>query len=99
MASATAWKRGAATLVAQKSVSNMLNPEGPTPNLEIVEAVAQAFNITGWLLIHPQFDPTMKNGDSVNQLVLNFLSAGPEGRENINRVANMEARYKLAGKS
>lgn len=39
--------------VAQKTISNLLNADGPSPRLEIVHLVAKAFRMPVWRLLHP----------------------------------------------
>lgn len=86
----TATKSG----VSQRTVSNMLDPDGPSPSLDKVEQIAAAFGLNGWHLIMPNLEEDLLNGSSITSKLLQSLeSSSAEGRMHILRVAEREAEY------
>lgn len=79
--------------VSQKTVSNMLKPEGPTPHLDNIDAVAAVYGLTGWQLILPSLPASKESVEGMVRLVENFAGASAEGQAAITRVAEMEANY------
>ena len=72
----------------------MENPNGPSPTLENVELVANAFGLQGWNLIMPNLIDDLINGDSgISLLVHNYLESNRDGRQHLIRVAEREAEY------
>ena len=94
---AKGWKQNALAAksgVSQRTVSNMLDPQGPSPSLDNVDRVAAAFDLDGWHLIMPNLLDDLLNGTSITSKVLENLShATRDGKEHILRVAEREAEY------
>jgi len=82
--------------IAQRTVSNLCNPDGPSPKLDIVDAVAAAFGLEGWHLILPNLLTDLDGESSVAKLVADFESADKSGKRHVLRVAEREAEYKAA---
>jgi transcriptional regulator with XRE-family HTH domain len=47
--------------VSQKTVSNVLNGAGPQPTLETLDALATAFRVPAWTLLHPSLGLPVSN--------------------------------------
>ena len=80
--------------VSQRTISNMLDPDGPNPQLDNVDKVASAFGLDGWHLIMPNLIEDLTDGSSITSRVLhNLRHSSREGKEHILRVAEREAEY------
>lgn len=79
--------------VDAKTMNNMLNGRYD-PRPEKVDQVATVFGLTGWQLLIPGLSAEILHNGRVEKLLENYLSADQEGRDSINRVAEMAARYK-----
>ena len=80
--------------IASKSVNNMLHGRHG-PNLDHVEAVAGVFQLTGWQLILPGLRADIARNGHLDALMQHYTDASAEGRANIDRVAELEARYNV----
>lgn len=83
--------------VSQRAVSNICNPQGPSPTLKTVDAVASAFNLEGWHLIMPSLLSDLDNGSSIAALLRNYDQAEADGKRHILRIAEREAEFHRAG--
>jgi transcriptional regulator with XRE-family HTH domain len=79
--------------IDRKTVNNQLNGRYD-PRPEQVDAVAKVFGLTGWLLLSSSFRPEMADNGNIGKLLELYADANKHGKENILRVAEMEARYK-----
>lgn len=80
--------------ISSKSVNNMLHGRHG-PNLDHVEAVAGVFQLTGWQLILPGLSVEIARNGHLDALMQHYADASAEGRANIDRVAELEARYSV----
>jgi transcriptional regulator with XRE-family HTH domain len=80
--------------ISSKSVNNMLHGRHG-PNLDHVEAVAGVFQLTGWQLILPGLRSDIARNGHLDALMQHYTDASTEGRANIDRVAELEARYNV----
>ena len=78
--------------ISSKSVNNMLHGRHG-PNLDHVDAVAAVFQLTGWQLILPGLSAALVKSGHLQTLLDHYTSASAEGRANIDRMAELEARY------
>lgn len=78
--------------VSQRHVSNVLN--GKTGcGVEILDAIASAFGLPGWVLMIPGFNVDLIDSPALPLLMSHYRNAGPEGRELIDRLAERESHY------
>ncbi len=82
--------------VSQRAVSNICNPNGPSPTLKTVDALANAFGLEGWHLIMPRLLDDLDGGTSLASLITNYDQAEAEGKRHILRVAEREAEFRRA---
>lgn len=80
--------------VSPKSVNNMLHGRHGA-KLDHVEAVAQVFSLNLWQLILPDLTAELVKNGQLAKLVKHYAEANEQGRENISRVADFEARYNI----
>jgi transcriptional regulator with XRE-family HTH domain len=80
--------------ISSKSVNNMLHGRHG-PNLDHVEAVAAVFQLTGWQLILPGLRSDIARNGHLDALMQHYTDSSAEGRANIDRVAELEARYNV----
>jgi transcriptional regulator with XRE-family HTH domain len=80
--------------ISSKSVNNMLHGRHG-PNLDHVEAVAAVFQLTGWQLILPGLRSDIARNGHLDALMQHYTDCSAEGRANIDRVAELEARYNV----
>lgn len=78
--------------VDAKTVNNMLHGRFD-PRPEKADQVAAVFGLSGWQLLIPDLPADMLKNGMLDQLIANYVSASPEGRDSISRVAEMAARY------
>jgi transcriptional regulator with XRE-family HTH domain len=78
--------------VDAKTMNNMVNGRFD-PRPEKVDQVAAVFGLTGWQLLIPDLPGDMLRNSTLEHLIANYVSAGKDGRDSINRVAEMAARY------
>nr|MDQ2694713.1 helix-turn-helix domain-containing protein [Pseudomonadota bacterium] len=72
--------------VSQKTISNLENVAASreSPKMDIVERVANAFGQELWQLLIPE---------ETERLIVNYTHASPNGRQHIDRIAELEAKY------
>jgi transcriptional regulator with XRE-family HTH domain len=63
------------------------------PTVEIAEALASAFGLTGWQLIMPDLPIEIAKSGKLDELIHNYSLSSESGREYINRVAEQESKY------
>jgi transcriptional regulator with XRE-family HTH domain len=78
--------------VDAKTVNNMLHGRFD-PRPEKADQVAQVFGLNGWQLLIPDLPADMLRNGHIEQLIANYVSASPDGRDSIIRVAEMAAKY------
>jgi transcriptional regulator with XRE-family HTH domain len=78
--------------VDAKTVNNMLHGRFD-PRPEKADMVAQVFGLSGWQMLIPDLPVDLLRNGKLDQLIANYVSASPDGRDNIRRVAEMAARY------
>jgi transcriptional regulator with XRE-family HTH domain len=78
--------------VDAKTVNNMLHGRFD-PRPEKADQVAQVFGLNGWQLLIPDLPADMFKNGKLEQLIANYVSASPDGRDSIIRVAEMAAKY------
>lgn len=64
------------------------------PSVEIADAIASGFGLTGWQMLLPNLIDDLKNSKQLELLVQMFVDAPEDGKEYILRVAEHEAKYK-----
>lgn len=79
--------------IAQKTINNIRNGVS-APTLDTIEALASAFNLTGWHLIMPNLPEELISGKSLERLYRAYVAASQEGRGYIDHVAERESGYK-----
>lgn len=82
--------------VSQRTISNLCNPDGPSPTLDSVDAVAKAFGLEGWHLIIPTLIDELSGATTIAGLFDAYSHATDEGKRHILRVAEREAEYRSA---
>lgn len=83
--------------VPQRTISHMLNPDGPQPRLENVDRVAKAFGLNGWQLIHPSLPEIYAALKDLNHLIEDYSGSDEEGQATIRRVAESVSKYGKTG--
>lgn len=80
--------------VAQKTISNMLDPNRPgvsSHNVDKVEKVAAVFGLTAWQLLLPNLPKDIeKEADHVSDLVVAYMATPAKSREVILHTAGRE---------
>lgn len=80
--------------VSQRTIGNMLDPEGPATRIDNVDAVAAVFGLDGWHLIMPNLIEDLIDGSSgIAETIRNYLQASEDGKRHILRIAEREAEY------
>jgi transcriptional regulator with XRE-family HTH domain len=77
--------------VSQKTISNVLNPEGHQPKLDVVEKIASAFSLAPWHLIMDGLPEEIFGNSQMESLIENYLRSNKEGRKFISQVAERES--------
>ena len=85
--------------IAQRSVGYMLDPQGPSPKLESVDAVARVFGLEGWHLIISTLIDDLESGTSIRVIYDAYMDSTPEGRRHIQRVAQREQEYGISDRT
>ncbi|HET6631553.1 MAG TPA: helix-turn-helix transcriptional regulator [Rhodanobacteraceae bacterium] len=85
--------------VSQSSVGYLLryrdiNDRHPTTST--IEAIAGAFGVQTWQLLIPEMPLELLTSPRMAALLLNYKDAAPEGRANLERIAESEKRYALS---
>lgn len=78
--------------VSQKTISNILRQEQAAA-VEMAEKLAAAFGLEGWHIIMPNLPTDLLAAKSMEALYASYIAASIEGRANIERIAEMEAKY------
>lgn len=52
--------------IGSSTIGHLLNATGPQPRLDTIVAVAEAFKLSPWQLLHPDFDPVRKTASGVS---------------------------------
>lgn len=78
--------------VAQKTVNNIMNLRS-TPTLDVLTRLAQALNVTPWLLIMPDLPSDMLRSHEAERLLRSYIDSNNDGRELILHVSERESRY------
>ena len=82
--------------VAQTTITNMCNPDGPFPTLKRIELVAHAFGLEAWQLLLPTLVEDLKSDTSFLVVYEAYHKATPNGRRHIQRLVEREAEYATA---
>lgn len=80
--------------ISSKSVNNMLHARH-SPNLDDVERVAAVFSLNLWQIILPGLRTELAKNGHLDRLLEHYNASSSEGRANIDRVAELEARYNV----
>lgn len=78
--------------VSQRHISNVLRQQTGC-SIETLDALAGAFGLPGWLLTLAGLEPDLLDSHRLPSLLSSYGSAGPEGRELIDRLAEREAHH------
>jgi transcriptional regulator with XRE-family HTH domain len=76
----------------QSTISNILSGRHNI-SIEKADAIAQAYGLEGWHLLLRGLPRDLHESETISALFTNYLKSSSTGRTNINRVAEMEARY------
>jgi len=78
--------------LSAKTIGNMRSGRHAT-DLDNLDAVAKVFGLNYWHMIMPNLDRDLLKSPSISRLVETYIGLKRAGRENIDRVAELEARY------
>lgn len=78
--------------VAQKTVNNIMNLRS-APTLDVLTRLAQALNVTPWLLVMPDLPSDMLRSHEAERLLRSYIASNNDGRDLILHVAERESRY------
>ena len=78
--------------VDPKTINNMVHGRYD-PRPEKADQVAEVFGIRGWQLLIPDLPVDMLANGTLESVIRNYVSASVEGRDSIQRVAEMAAKY------
>lgn len=86
-------QRELATLsgVSQTQIGNIIRGAN-SPSVEIAEALAKPFDLTGWQLICPQIPANYKQGESLNKLIVAYVLASDDLRRYIDMIVERERK-------
>lgn len=65
------------------------------PTVELANALAKPFGITGWQIIMPGLPIELAKSGRLDKLIHNYSESQEKGRTYIDRVAEHEATYKV----
>lgn len=77
----------------KKSTVQRILTGGTTATIDQAQALAEVFGLDGWHLLLPNLPRDLQKTKTLSSLVPHYLDASSAGRDNIDRVAEMEARY------
>lgn len=80
--------------VSKRMIQYLLKCE-KTATIDLIDALAQPFGLTGWQLIMPNLSEDLLKDGTLERLVENFSRSSTEGRDYISRVAEQEAKYSI----
>jgi transcriptional regulator with XRE-family HTH domain len=83
--------------IAQTAVSSVEQPDGKSPQLDTLEALATALNVPTWTLLIDADDLTAAKMTTLDVLAKSFAHLPASGQEQVTRVAEAEARYAKLG--
>lgn len=78
--------------ISQRYVSSVLNQE-QAPTTEIVDALASAFGLPGWVLLIPDIPIELLDSPDIPLLLQHYLGAGPDGRGLLDKLAEREFHH------
>lgn len=83
--------------IGQTTVSSVENPEGKSPNLETITALAHAFGVPEWTLLVDGAVLDAQQLNNLDHLVHTYADLPISGKQQVERVADAEGRYAKAG--
>ena len=78
--------------VSPKTIGNIKSRRHKT-SLDTLDAIAKVFGLTYWHLIMPNLDRDMLKSPAISKLMDTYIHLNSTGRANVERVADMEAKY------
>lgn len=78
--------------VSKRMIDYILTKER-TPTIEVAEALANAFGLTGWQLLLPDLPVHLAKTGQLDRLLSYYSHSSDAGRAYIDRVAEQEAKY------
>lgn len=84
---------GAKADLAQTLISYLEQPDGKSPTLSTIEAVAAALRVPAWALLLPDLPTEPAVTRNLDRLATTYLHVGTDGRETLDKIAESEARY------
>jgi len=69
--------------VSQRYISDLRNPDGPSPTLRTIEAVAAVFRLPQWALLIEYPDKTVLKDQRLTKVVDIYTQVSPDSREHI----------------
>jgi transcriptional regulator with XRE-family HTH domain len=81
----------AASGVSQRQISNIVRGEN-SPSIEVAEALARPFGLTGWQLISPNIPANYKHARPLNDLITAYTQASEEVRRYIDVIVERERK-------
>lgn len=78
--------------VSQKTINNILHCRAAT-TMKNMDAIAGAFGLQGWQLLLPEIPVDIIANHSLAEIIDFYARSSTEGRKNIHRIAENEARY------
>lgn len=78
--------------ISQRYVSSVLNQE-QAPTTEIVDALASAFGLPGWLMLVPDLPVELLDSQDLPLIIKHYLGAGPDGRALLDKLAEREFHH------
>jgi transcriptional regulator with XRE-family HTH domain len=83
--------------IAQTAVSSVEQPDGKSPQLDTLDALAAALHVPTWTLLIDSDDLDAAKMATLDLLTKSFVHLPPSGQEQVTRVAEAEARYAKLG--
>lgn len=84
--------------IGQTTVSSIEDPEGKSPTIETIDAIGEALNVPGWMLLIPQISENPTILRELDKLVETYMAITDDGRKTVVTIAEAEARYLSATK-